>query len=82
MDNRSVPVNVRHILLVTNAGVYPTVKIVLLVLSVNELRAVVDVAQPHIPPYRSAADSFRMKKPKATARVAGTKTDRIPAITI
>ena len=82
MDNRIVPTKVRHILLVTNAGAYPTVKIVLFVFSVNELRAVVDVAHPHIPPYRSAAESFRIKKPKATARAAGTKTERIPAITI
>ena len=55
MDNRRVPTKVRHILLVTKAGAYPTVKIVLFVFSVNELRAVVDVAHPHIPPYRSAA---------------------------
>ena len=32
MDNRSVPTKVRHILLVTKAGAYPTVKIVLFVL--------------------------------------------------
>lgn len=75
------PTNVRHILLVTYAGAYPTVKIVLPVTSDNEFKAGVDVAQPHSPPYKSAGASRRTSRPNRTASVAGTTIDITPAST-